>query len=190
MGKDITSELKDKLNKLMELSLQDIKVELADEFDRNFERGAFFTDKWARRKYNDDESRQLLVDTGTLRSSITDKDKFATKTKNSVIFETSVPYAKIHNDGGTIIVTKRMKAFFCYKYKAAIGARTFKRNGSQRNNKKNRLLNSDAEFYRAMALKPIGSKIIIPKRQFIGKHPEVNKILKEIIENNIQTVFK
>ena len=41
-----------------------------------------------------------------------------------------------------------------------------------------------------MALKPVGSKIIIPKRQFIGKHPEVNKILKEIIENNIQTVFK
>ena len=31
--------------------LQDVRVELSDEFDRNFERQAFFNEKWQRRRF-------------------------------------------------------------------------------------------------------------------------------------------
>ena len=39
-------------------------------------------------------------------------------TENSITFFTSLPYAAIHNDGGEIVVTKRMKRFFWHKYYA------------------------------------------------------------------------
>ena len=69
-SKKITTELKKRINRLVRETLKDIKVEVADKFDRNFECEAFFTEKWARRKYNDDKSRRLLVRTGNLRRSI------------------------------------------------------------------------------------------------------------------------
>ena len=50
--------------------LSDIRVELGDEFDRNFERQAFFNDAWARRKSPTRPGGTILVDTGTLRRSI------------------------------------------------------------------------------------------------------------------------
>lgn len=33
-------------NKIIELFIQDVAVELTDEFDRNFERKAFFDEAW------------------------------------------------------------------------------------------------------------------------------------------------
>mgnify|MGYP007098452244 CR=1 FL=1 len=50
--------------------------------------------------------RAILTDTGALRKSIGSRT-----TENSITFFTSLPYAAIHNDGGEIVVTKRMKAF-------------------------------------------------------------------------------
>lgn len=37
-------------NRIRQRILQDMKVELSEEFDRNFERKAFFTEKWAVRR--------------------------------------------------------------------------------------------------------------------------------------------
>lgn len=48
--------------------LNDMRVELADEFDRNFERKAFFTRKWKPRRINSRGS--LLIVTGALHRSI------------------------------------------------------------------------------------------------------------------------
>ncbi len=88
--------------------LRDIRVEMADEFDQNFERQAFFTEKWQRRKSPvRNNGRAILTDTGRLRSSIHSRI-----TENSVIFYTDLPYAAIHNDGGEIVVTPRMKRYF------------------------------------------------------------------------------
>lgn len=192
MSENAITELERRISRFIELTLKDIRVELADEFDRNFEREAFFSEKWARRRYNDDESRGLLVSTGALRRSVDLKKNpgFAKVTDHdSVVFETTVPYAKIHNEGGTIPVTRKMKGYFWIKYREAMAQRTFKRNGSQRNDKKNRGINSAAEFYRAMALKKVGSKIIIPKRQFIGRHPDMEQLLHDIALANAKEVF-
>lgn len=191
--------LQKRIDEYIRKTLKDIKVEAADEFDQNFNHQAFFNEKWARRKYNDDESRGLLVQSGTLRRSITAK----ITDRDSVLFQTTVPYAKIHNEGGTITVTSRMKKYFWWKYITIVGsnrpkagtATTYserfqrKKNGELRNNKRNRELTEEAKFYKYMALKKAGTKIIIPKRQFIGNHPNLEKLLKEIAEKNAIEIF-
>lgn len=193
-SKKITDDLQCRINRLIRVTMKDIKVEALDEFDRNFEREAFFNDKWARRKYNDDESRGLLIKTGNLRRSITGR----ITDRDSVVIETTQPYAKIHNEGGTITVTRKMKKYFWWKYITITGSKRMKagipityserfsrkKDGTLRNTKRNRALTEEAEFYRRMAMKKTGSKITIPKRQFIGNHPDLEKLLKEIFYNN------
>lgn len=41
-----------------------------------------------------------------------------------------------------------------------------------------------------MALKPIGSKIIIPKRQFIGNHPKVKEAVERAVNANLEELNK
>ena len=142
----------------MRETLKNIKVEVADEFDRNFERDAFFNEKWARRKYNNDKNRRLLVRTGNLRQSI----HAEITGRDSVMFWSALEYARIHNEGGTISVTRKMKNYFWWRHCAVIGGRAadgfsnrlqHKKDGSPRNNQHNRSLTTETEFYRAMALK-------------------------------------
>lgn len=62
--------------------LSDMRVELTEEFDKNFERKAFFTDKWKRRA-NPNAKGTLLMVTGTLRRSIkSEVQKKVSKTHN------------------------------------------------------------------------------------------------------------
>jgi Phage virion morphogenesis family. len=162
------------IKKVIQDSLQDIKIELTDEFDRNFQRQAFFSEKWKRRKYDLDPDRAILQKTGALRKSIASVIK-----DNKIVFTSSLPYAAIHNEGGAIIVTRRMKGFFWHKYKEATAGI-----------KKRTELTTEAIFYKAMALKKVGSKIIIPRRQFIGQAPEMEKVIIEIVEENLSKYFE
>ena len=45
---DITKELERKVKHFISLTLKDIGTEIGEEFDRNFEREAFFNERWAR----------------------------------------------------------------------------------------------------------------------------------------------
>lgn len=165
--------------------LKDIRVEMDDEFKMNFERQAFFSEAWERRKSPiRNEGRAILIDTGQLRRSISSR-----VTENSVIFYTDLPYAAIHNDGDEIKVTKRMKGYFWHKYYEATGSFGRKKDGTLRKNKKNARLTTEADFYKWMALKKEGSTIKIPRRQFIGTSPEVEQAVREIIEENITEYF-
>ena len=56
---DIARELERKVKRFIRLTLEDIGTEIGEEFDRNFEREAFFNEHWARRKFSDDERRGL-----------------------------------------------------------------------------------------------------------------------------------
>ena len=105
--------------------LDDLRVELGDEFNRNFERQAFFSEAWARRRSPTRPGGHILVDSGELRRSIQSRT-----TENSITFYTTLPYAAIHNDGGEIVVTAKMKRFFWAKYYAATGAFGRKKDGS------------------------------------------------------------
>ena len=81
--------------------ISDMRVELAEEFDRNFTRKAFFTKKWKKRK-DPNALGSLLVVTGSLRRSIQAKE-----TPDGVRFTSNQPYATLHNEGGKGSVTVR-----------------------------------------------------------------------------------
>lgn len=150
---------KSKIKKRWQLMMRDIAVDLADEFDKNFERKAFFDRKWRDRKFGNRGT--LLVASGRLRRSIRTKE-----TLNSITFTSDTPYASIHNEGGVIEVTKKMKGYFWYMYGQ-----------------------TGYEPYKAMAMKKEGSKIVIPKRQFIGYHKEIDKIVEDNARAMIEDVM-
>lgn len=160
--------------------LRDIQVELGDEFDKNFERQGFFGQAWARRKSPVRSGGAILVDTGGLRRSIRSEIR-----ESSIIFVSEHPAAAIHNEGGEVKVTAKMKRYFWHKYYAASGAFGRKKDGSVRNDSRTRRLGSEADFWKAMALMKTGSTIKIPKRQFLGVSPEVEAAVREIIEENL-----
>ncbi|WP_289823932.1 MULTISPECIES: phage virion morphogenesis protein [Muribaculaceae] len=174
----------DNFTRTIKKILRDIQVELTDEFDRNFEREAFFSEAWERRKSPIRADGHLLVDSGTLRRSIRSEIK-----ESSIVFKSDLPYAAIHNEGGEIKVTQRMKKFFWYKYYSTTGTFGRRKDGSLRRDKRNNRLTTEAEFWKCMALMKVGASIKIPRRQFLGKSPEVEQAVREIIEENITEYF-
>lgn len=174
----------DNFTRTIKKILRDIQVELTDEFDRNFEREAFFSAAWERRRSPVRANGHLLVDSGTLRRSIRSEIR-----ESSIVFKSDLPYAAIHNEGGEIKVTERMKRFFWYKYHSTTGSFGRRKDGSLRRDKRNNRLTTEAEFWKCMALMKVGSSIKIPRRQFLGKSPEVEQAVREIIEENITEYF-
>ena len=160
----VSKELQRRINRMIRLTLSDFKVEALEQFDRNFEREAFFNQKWARRKYNDDTSRGLLVDTGALRRSITGH----LTSHRSVVIESTVPYARKHNYG-----------FVGVEY-----VRPFRRkrlNASEVKSRKQ--IKVGGHNVRGFA-----RKVRFPRRQFIGMHPELEKALRAIFESNVADI--
>lgn len=166
-------------------TLRDIEVELTDEFDRNFERQAFFSEAWQRRKSPTRPGGHILLDTGRLRQSITSRI-----TDKSIVFTSDLPYSAIHNEGGEIVVTERMKRFFWHKYYEASGSFGRRKDGTPRKDRRTRQLTTEAEFWKCMALMKTGKSIKIPRRQFLGKSPEVEEAVRTIIEENLAEYFR
>ena len=127
--------------------LQDLRVELTDEFDRNFERKAFFGNRWKPRR---SEGRgTLLLVTGTLRRSIR-----SSVVGDGVRFTSQVPYATVHNEGGTIAQNVR--------------AHQRRRHGKTH----------DVRAHQR--------RINMPQRQFIGDGPDTRRIIKSVIDDNLE----
>ena len=162
--------------KLFRLLMNDIKVELFEEFIRNFERKAFFDTAWKSAKHNNIGS--LLMRNGSLRRSLS-----ARVFGNTVVFSSSLPYATAHNEGAKITVTQKMRGFFWYQHKLSLGQMQSTSKGKLRNNKFNRAMSAEAVFWKSMALKPVGSVIEIPKRQFIGDHPRVQQSVNDCYDD-------
>jgi len=81
---------------LMQNIVSDMKVELSEMFDRNFEEKGFFGQKWKPRANKRKKQKgTLMVVTANLRRSIRGI-KFAT----GVRFTSAMPYAALHNEGG------------------------------------------------------------------------------------------
>ncbi len=81
--------------------LSDMKVELTEMFDRNFERKGFFGSKWAPRKDTKAKGSLLLV-TGKMRRSIR-----SGISGRGVKFTSPLPYTGLHNTGGKFTQTVR-----------------------------------------------------------------------------------
>lgn len=177
--------MNDEMQRVVSRILKDIQVELSDEFDQNFERQAFFSEAWQRRKSPIRKDRSILIDTGRLRQSIQSRVD-----ADSITFFTTEPHAAIHNEGGEIQVTARMKRFFWHKFYEAQGSFGRRKDGSARRDKHTVQLTEEAQFWKLLALMKVGSLIKIPRRRFLGKSPEVEKAVREIVEENLSAYFK
>ncbi|MBP4140176.1 hypothetical protein J3495_19100, partial [Flavobacterium sp. P7388] len=74
-------------------------------------------------------------------------------------YSSSLPYASVHNEGGEIIVTQKMKSYFWAMYYKALSGITTKKSGAESKSKKNLNLNAEAEKWKSLALMKIGHKI-------------------------------
>ena len=182
--------IENQLAQLMRQTMKDIKIECDDEFQQNFRKEGFFSDKWKRRSHDDGSGRKVLQGPAKEGAHLADEMTDGRLDGFKLIYSTTLPYATLHNEGGAIRVTAKMKRYFWAKYIEATGSVTYKKDGQKRQTKRNRRLDADAEFFKAMALKKEGSKIIIPKRQFVGMHPQLNTYIVEIIENNLTEFLK
>lgn len=139
-------------NRLKQTLLTDIKVELYEEFDLNFGRKAFFTDKWKQRAFQYPRGSLMAV-SNLLRRSIK-----AEVIRDGVRFTSSMPYASAHNEGIVITVTPQMKKFFWAKF-----------------------MSTKQEMWKFLALKKVGSKIVLPERRFIGDGPDTQRLIETVI---------
>lgn len=157
--------------------LTDTKVKLTEAFDRNFERKGFFGNGWPETKIPNHRG-SLMMRTGTLRRSIR-----STVQGSSVRWTSSVPYADLQNNGGELVITEKMKRYFwAMYYKVSVAAKG--RKGSAQ-----KAFSVEAEQWEALALKKVGDKLKIPKRQFIGDHPEVKRMVDDIVNFNMKELL-
>lgn len=183
------SDLDQQTRAIFQSILRNIQVELGDEFDQNFERQAFFSQAWQRRKSPMRPGGLILVDSGGLRRSVRSEIR-----ESSIVFLSDHPAAAIHNEGGEIKVTAKMKRFFRAKFYESQGGFGRKKGDPNRPTlpdgafyawTSKMSLNTISEFWRIMALMKVGSTIKIPQRKFLGTSPEVEKAVREIIEENL-----
>jgi len=121
--------------------LKNLKVELHDKFDKNFSQGGFFGNRWKPKK---DGSPSHLIKRGILRRSIRSRIE-----GSSLVFTSSTPYAKAHNEGVHQNVSVKSKK-----------GKTFTR------------------------------KMNLPKRQFIGEYPGMQKTIERIAKQEIEKELK
>lgn len=160
--------------------LNDAKVDLTDEFDRNFERKAFFDRAWPQTKWPNNKG-SLMMRTGAGRRSIKSSVQ-----NTSIVFSSSMPYMALHNEGGEVTVTAKMKSFFWAMYYKANNALIYAvKTKGVKNTIRNRKLTDEAAIWKALALQKVGDKMKIPERRFIGPHPKVDESIQHAADDNI-----
>lgn len=168
-------------NDFVKRLVTDTKIKLSEEFDRNFERKAFFDKKWSPTKLHNNRG-SLMVRSGMLRRSI----RSPKTTTRGITWSSSQPQAKILNEGGEIVVTEKMKKFFWAMYYKSSGGLTKTKTGRVAATQKNQRLSGEASQWKALALQKVGSRMKIEQRQYLGHHPQIDKFLKEIIDRNFR----
>jgi len=163
--------------------LKDVAVEVSEEFDRNFERKAFFDQAWPGTRL-ENRRGSLMMRTGNLRRSI--RHMLA---GYEIIFTSSAIYAALMNEGGEVKVTPRMKKFFWAMYYKTSGAVTYNtRSRGVAKTKRNTRLQAEAENWKALALKKVGDTLKFPARRFIGQHQQVDEAVQRASDAFMQEV--
>lgn len=190
---NVNQEVRKAVEALTRLQRRTLPVKVGNEainmFKDNFMNSGFFGRTWdepVRRKLSfngaQGKYRTLLSGNNHLISSL-DKD---TDTPGKVVIKNPVEYAAIHNEGGTITVTAKMKKYFMYRFIQTAGSMKRTKGGKLSKNQRNQALSREARFYLAMAHKKEGSTIRMPKRQFMGNHPVLAKKINDIIYNELK----
>lgn len=154
-----------------------------DHFQENFRQGGFINNglhKWKKSKRELSGGKSAASQYGTLLSGIDHLFQSIryTPMDGKVVVENNLPYASIHNWGGTInpTVTPKMRKFAWAKFYA---------NGGKDNPKA-----PDAQFWKGLALtKKQRLTIHMPQRQFIGESKELNDKLRDKLDSELEKIM-
>lgn len=164
-------------SQLRKTLLDDVRIiaetEGLNHFQESFTKGGF-TDAtfqaWQPRGGNVGAGRSILTSSGALRDAL----HIASSSKNHIVFANDMPYAKIHNEGGTIKVpiTAKSRKYFWYMYKQ-----------------------TGVAMWKGMALsKKEHISIKIPQRQFMGDSVVLMQTMQnqvfDHIKNELTKAFK
>lgn len=187
-----------KTEDLLKVILRDISVEVLDSASTNFREQGFFGEKWKRRVGPLRPGGATLVDSGRMRKSLRSEIRGM-----SIVFTYGEKYAPYHNEGAEVRVTEKMKMFFRRKYYEASGGITRDDKDGSRKRRRGKLTDGgfyammqkrkagpEAEFWGYMSLKKVGSVIRIPRRRFLGRSPQLEAAVREIIEEALKEYFK
>ena len=145
-------------NRAIKVSLDQGADKVVQNVDNNFRNKSFFGKKWPANTLG----TPILVKSGRLRASVRVLDS----KQSSRLIGTRLEYASTHNDGKTFRNTEAQIGFFWAMY----------------NKTKNPL-------WKNCAIKlERGGRIVIPKRQFIGKHSKNDRDIKNITIKNLKKI--
>ena len=183
-----------KARKAMEAAIVDVGNTAKVFFVQSFRKQGWddkSVEKWKPRKKKtyktksgktvDDTTRATLVKTGDLRRSII-RDP-ANRAALSIKIHTDLPYAKIHNDGGTIN-REGFKGLMYYREVATnLATRKTQKRFARTTGMKSR------RATHAMEINVGAYTINMPKRQFMGDSYNLNEQVKKVIVKRLDKIF-
>ena len=176
---NIKQIVQSKVNELLLLKDRKLPVEVGvkvtNSILNNFRKGSFYGQPWEqplRSKIGFDGPNHGPLTSGSNHLMLSSDYM---PLPGRVIIQNRLVYAPVHNYGAEITVTQKMKGYFWSRYINA--------GGYNHGN-----MSKEAEFWRNMAIKKVGSTIKIPQRQFMGDHPKVDKLVEDIIIKNLTKV--
>lgn len=171
-------------NMMMRLRAQKLKIEIdklprevralgVQFFKLRFRAGGWYDTTfmaWKKRKSKGKgkQGRAILVQSGRLRNSIRGEVR-----GTDVSFGTDVPYAQVHNSGGSITRYARSETFVRKRVVKGKNKGQFK---------KGRIAGRGMSFSESTGN--------MPQRQFMGASAHLNRLVTRTIENKVKRVFK
>lgn len=175
-------QLKKDFDKLKQRLPQKIADESRSFFMRSFAQGGFnntgLVEKWEntiKRKMGK-SSKPILVRTGRLRNSV----RIGQVSFGKSVLRSDVPYAKIHNEGGTFNVKSYTRE--AHEKKVRYGPASY--------NIKSRKIDSKSKKLGMMQQKVKAHKMTMPKRKFMGRSKALDTRVYRLIKKEIKGLFK
>ncbi len=191
--KDYVEIIKSQRKEIDQLMRRQLPVKIGrmakDHFQENFRKGGFVNNglqQWPKSKRQLSGTSSAAAQYGPLlsgRNHLFSSMKY-TPSDYRVKVANEVPYAAIHNEGGTVnpTVTPEMRRF--------AWAMFYKSSGKKKGKKGSMLSNPDAERWKALALtKKSKLTVKIPKRQFLGESAELRKSINDKIEKELSKIL-
>lgn len=191
--KDYIELIKSQRKEIDQLMRRQLPVKIGrmakDHFQENFRKGGFVNNglqQWPKSKRQLSGTSSAAAQYGPLlsgRNHLFSSMKY-TPSDYRVKVANEVPYAAIHNEGGTVnpTVTPEMRRF--------AWAMFYKSSGKKKGKRGSILSNPDAERWKALALtKKSKLTVKIPKRQFLGESAELRKSINDKIEKELSKIL-
>ena len=191
--KDYVELIKSQRKEIDQLMRRQLPVKIGrmakDHFQENFRKGGFVKNglqQWPKSKRQLSGTSSAAAQYGPLlsgRNHLFSSMKY-TPSDYRVKVANEVPYAAIHNEGGTVnpTVTPEMRRF--------AWAMFYKASGKKKEKRGSILSNPDAERWKALALtKKSKLTVKIPKRQFLGESAELRKSINDKIEKELSKIL-